>query len=464
MGKKRPYHLISLILMLTFSSGIAQTVITTIAGNGVPGFSGDLGPAVNSEVLFGYRAIEDRQGNIFIADAGNNRIRKIDPAGIITTIAGNGTAGYGGDGGPALAAALREPSDIVMDDFNNIFIADYGNHRIRKIDPSGTITTIAGTGVAGYAYNGYAAVMAQLNGPIGLAFDRSGRLYISEYFNCTIRVIDLNGFISTIAGQAGTCTFMGLNSPASQASLFNPTGIAFDRNGNLFIADQGSNQIRKINTAGTITTIAGNLPPGYSGDGGQAIAANLNYPFGVACDSMGNVFFSDRQNNVIRKVDPSGTISTVVGDGFGNGSECNGGYAGDNGSPIYAKLNNPCHISLDANGNLYIGDVCNNRIRKVSNMGTMTAINIPSTPMVNIKVYPNPANTSFTVSYRIGRNGGEVKMILSDLFGKTVLESVLPTEEKEITIRIEDLQPGVYCYRIVSDCQLLKIGKITFIK
>ena len=253
----------------------------------------------------------DSSGNLFIADTFNNRIRKVDTSGNISTVAGTGTVGFSGDGDPATSAQLNFPHGVALDSSGNLFIADQDNQRIRKVDTSGNISTVAGTGTAGFSGDGGPATSAQLAGPLGVAFDSSGNLFITETSNNRIRKVDTSGNISTAAGT-GTAGFSGDGGPATSAQLKNPTGVAVDSSGNLFIADRTNNRIRKVDTSGNITTVAGtgatgSLEGGYSGDGGPATSAKLSLPEGVAVDSSGNLFIADRLNHRIRKVEALGS-------------------------------------------------------------------------------------------------------------------------------------------------------------
>jgi sugar lactone lactonase YvrE len=340
--------------------------LTIVAGNGTPGFSGDGGPAT-SATLFTPKAVAvDAVGNIYIADTSNQRIRKVDSSGIITTAAGNGTYGFSGDGGPATGASLYSPSGVALDAAGNIYIADSRNHRIRKVDTSGIITTVAGNGTFGFSGDGGPATSATLSDPYGVAVDAAGNLYIVDQLNNRIRKVDTSGTIATVAGN-GTPGFSGDNGPATSASLYSPSGVAVDAAGNLYIADTSNQRIRKVDTSGIITTVAGNGTGGYSGDSGPATSASLNYPYGVAVDAAGNLYIADESNQRIRKVDTSGIITTVAGNGTA-------GYSGDDGPAISATLYYPRGVAVDASGNLYIADLYNQRVRMVDTAGIITTI------------------------------------------------------------------------------------------
>ena len=344
---------------------VSDAIITTIAGNGINGYSGDGGSATTAELNFPRGVAIDASGNIYLADGDNNVIRKVSTNGIITTIAGNGTSGYSGDGGIATAAQLNFPIGIAVDASGNIFVADKNNKRIRKVNTNGIITTVAGTGYAGFSGDGGLATGAQLNFPYSVTVDNSGNLYIADDSNNRIRKVNTNGIINTVAGN-GTKGFSGDGGKASDAKLNLPTCVKVDSLGNLYIVDNGNKRIRKVDTNGNITTIAGTEYVGgsYSGDGGKATEAKLNFPTDVVLDKSGNLYIADHLNNRIRIVNTNGIINTVAGNGFGTAYA--GGYSGDGGSAFDAELNNPAQLALDGLGNLYISDNYNHRIRKVS--------------------------------------------------------------------------------------------------
>jgi len=285
-------------------------IISTIAGNGTAGYAGDGGAATSAELNNPTGVAVDALGNVYIADFNNNRIRMVAAGtGIITTIAGNGTAGYSGDEGAATSAELNlnPPGEVAIDASGNVYIADAGNSRIRKVSAStGIISTIAGNGTVGYSGDGGAATSAELTYPDGVAIDASGNVYIADVENNVIRKVTAGtGIISTIAGNS-TSGYSGDGGAASLAELNNPVGVAVDASGNVYIGDYENNVIRKVAVGtGIISTIAGNGTAGYSGDGGTATAAELNSPAGVAIDASGNVYIADQFSNRIRKLSPA---------------------------------------------------------------------------------------------------------------------------------------------------------------
>lgn len=433
--------------------------ISTIAGNGTPGYSGDGGPATSASLNLPFGVTYDSVGNLYISDFNNNVIRKVDTAGTITTFAGNGTAGYCGDGGPAINACLNTPKGLVFDSSGNLYIAEALNHRVRQVNSAGTITTIAGDGHGGFSGDGGPATSANIGNPKGLAFN-GGILYISNAGDARVRDVTLStGIINTYIGStsgydgdhhspsttqfggsagmvslsrsamlvvdqlnarvrrlsSGVVTtiaggFIGDGNLATSAAMVFPQAIAFDKAGNVYIAEFFGNRVRKVDTTGKISTVAGTGVSGYSGDGGPATSAQLYFPQGVIVDSANNLFITDQGNNVIRRVD--GTTQTITtfsanpnfGGGLGfmafdasgnlyaaDGGACvvwkldslgnatvvagvllSCGFNGDNIPATSALLNFPFGPAFDSKGNLYIADTNNNRVRIVNTAGTIT--------------------------------------------------------------------------------------------
>jgi hypothetical protein len=331
---------------------VSNGVITTFAGNGTQGFSGDNGLAADAQLWNPEGVAVDSAGNVYIADTGNHRVREVSN-GVIATIAGNGKPGFGGDGGPSASAQLSYPYGAAVDSVGNVYIADTGNSRIRRVS-NGVVTTVAGNGTWGFSGDNGPAISAGLYSPFGVAVDSAGEVYIADTDNFRVRKVS-NGVITTVAGN-GTWTFGGDGGPAISAQVAGPTGAAVDSAGSVYIADTGNNRVRKVSN-GVITTVAGNGTQGFSGDGGPASNSQLSYPAGVALDSEGNLYIADTGNERVRKV-ANGVIGTIAG---------GGSVLGDNGPAANAQLNAPSGVAVDATGNLYIADSQNNRIRQVSN-------------------------------------------------------------------------------------------------
>ena len=297
-----------------FAPGLTS-VITNFAGNGTPGFSGDGAQATSAQLNSPISMAMDTNGNLFIVDAANHRIRKVTPAGTISTIAGNGVTSdphICPEGGPATSCALYYPEGVAVDAAGNVFVSDTYNNQIRKVT-GGVITTVAGNGIPGFSGDDQLAVAAQLYYPRDLAFDGAGNLFIADTYNNRIRKVTPNGYITTIAG-VGLYGFGG-DGPATAAYLAQPFDVAVAlQSGDLLIADPYNNRIRKVTPGGTISTIAGTGAAGSSGDGGPATSAKLNYCVSVAVDSAGNIFIADFNNQRVRMVTPGGTIDTVTAD------------------------------------------------------------------------------------------------------------------------------------------------------
>ncbi|HAS46089.1 MAG TPA: hypothetical protein DCS93_36750 [Microscillaceae bacterium] len=351
-------------------------IITTIVGNGFYGFAGDKEAAYLAKISYVENISIDQKGNIYIADQGNLRIRRVNVnSKIIETIAGTGNYSFTGNSDLAIDVDLVNPTGITTDKQGNIYITD-GQRFIKKITVSdGLITTIAGSGIRnddniGFSGDYQKATSAQLSHPTGITTDQAGNLYIADTDNHRIRKVDvLSGIITTIAGT-GENNYWGDGGKAIDANLSYPSGLAIDKQGNIYIADAGNNQIRKINKSNNIiTTIAGTGQRGYSGDQGLASLAMLRYPTDIALDSSNNIYFTDKDNHCVRKIDFSTKQITTIA---GNGTS---GYSGDNAQAIYSQLNKPTGVSLDSDGNIYIADTENHCIRRISiKTGIITTI------------------------------------------------------------------------------------------
>lgn len=347
-----------LSMLLATTPAKSQGTITTFAGNGATMYSGDGGQAIAAALNHPRGLAVDASGVIYIADVDNFRVRRVTSAGVISTVAGTGAFGAAGDGGLATQASFSDIMGLAVDTSGNLYIADSGNRRIRKMTPAGMVTTLAGTGTQGFSGDGGQATAATLNRPTQVIVDPAGNLYFSDSSNQRIRRVGTDGIITTIAGN-GIDGFSGDGGFATAASMSFPLGLARDQSGNLYFADGNNNRVRKITPGGIISTVVGDGVGHFGGDGGPAISASLNIPSDVAIDLAGNLYIADSGNNRVRKVDTSGTITTVAGTGTD-------GFSGDGGPASQAALNFPWAVTTDAAGAVYIADRVNSRIRKIA--------------------------------------------------------------------------------------------------
>lgn len=397
--------------------------VKVVAGSGVKGFSGDGGPALLASLNDPFGLAVDSAGNVYISDSENSRIRKVDAStGVITTIAGTGSFGYSGDGGPATSARLARPYGLALDVNGNLYVADSSNNVIRRIGGDGVITTVAGNNRGSFAGDGGAATAASLSGPYGVGFDAAGAMYIADRGNNRIRRVAVDGTISTWMGN-GTASFSGDGGPAARAQISEPFAIVFDSAGNAYVAESGNRRVRKVApNGGTVTTIAGNGVLSPIADGGPATTPMA--VSGVAVDAVGNVFITDGQNHRVRKIDATNQrISTVAGNGnaaySGDGGEAtravlngptglatdgkslyiadtenhrvrrldletgrislyagngNASMSGDGGPAVSAAMNRPIGLAIDPQGNLLFADYRNHRIRRVTPAGVMSTV------------------------------------------------------------------------------------------
>ena len=344
-----------------------QGYLSRVAGNCRLGFSGDGGTAINAQLNSPQGLAVDSAGNLYIADQGNNRIRQVTPSGVISTVAGTGTAGYNGDNISATAAQLNSPQGVTVDRNGALYIADTVNYRIRRVVLNGTITTVAGTGVSASGGDNGPATSAALSYPTSLAFDSNGQLYVSDRGSYRVRLINTAGTILRFAGS-GPSGSLGDSGPAISATLSNPEGLAIDAAGNVYIAEQGSGRVRKVDVAGIISTYAGGGMFGSGGDGGPATSAQLQFPASVSADYSGNLFIADHAG-LVRKVNASGIISTVAGN-----PNSSLPFSGDGGLASLAQFGTPRGLARDSSGNLYVADWNNDRLRKIDMSGIVTTI------------------------------------------------------------------------------------------
>jgi hypothetical protein len=339
----------------------SEGVITTIAGNGVchggcyTNGAGDGGPATSAQLFYPWQIAADAAGNVYIGEWDTPRVRKISTSGLITTVVGNGKSGYSGDGGPAMSGRLAWPTGLRLDAAGNLYIADAGNMRVRRVSGDGIITTVAGSGPGGPGYGGDGgpATDAQLSWPKDITFDAQGNLYVADTGNSAIREVSPSGVITTIAGT-GSTGYSGDGGSATNALLNQPSGLAIDSAGNLYVADTNNFRVRKISTSGVITTVAGNGTKGSSGDGGLGTSAQLTSPTGLAFDRAGNLFIGDGAS--VRMLSPAGIVTTVAGNGVVVG------LTGDRG-PATSAETGAWGLAFDGTGELFVADPWNNAIR-----------------------------------------------------------------------------------------------------
>jgi len=371
------------------------SLLTTAAGTGLLGFSGDNGAAAAANISRPVKLAYDSAGNLYFADFNNHRVRRVAPNGTITTVAGNGTPGFSGDGGTATQAQLNFPLGVAIDKDGNLFISEQNNHRVRKVTAAtGVITTAAGSGTAGFGGDGGAATSAQLNQPADVAVDNAGNLYIADFNNSRIRRVAANGVITTFAGT-GVAGFSGDGGPATSAMLAFPNDVAVDGAGDVYVSDIGNQRIRKITLGnGVIRTVAGSSStPGFGGDGGPATAALLNSPLAVAFDGADNLFIVDRGNSRIRVVTASdGLINTIAGGAAG--------FSPDGAGAVGARLNLPAGVAADPFGQVVFSDRDNFRIRRI--VAAATGDLIP--PQVRI-TSPTTASTLTATSASVTLGG-----------------------------------------------------------
>jgi len=420
--------IITLLLIIVCACGAKAQIITTIVGGGTT--LGDGGPAVDCELNLPYGIALDNSGNLYIADRGHNIIRKVDAAGIITTIAGTGASGYSGDGGPATAATMQTPNAVATDNAGNVYFSDRFNNCVRKIDAAGIITTIAGDGTQGYFGDGGPATNAKLYGPCFITFDRLGDLYIGDAFNNRIRMVNTIGIITTVAGT-GSSIDTGDGGAAIAAGVDNPYAIAVDNIGNIYFTEYGGNRIRKINTSGIITTIAGNDTAGYRGDGDYATTAEFYNPTDIAIDPIGNLDITDGHNGRLRQIRTDGRINTIAGTGTN-------GFSGDGGEATLAEFNGPVSVAIDPAGSIYISDLGNSRVRYIRN-----TVDVHITDNVEDKlfVYPNPSDGIFHLLVS-STSTNQLSISIIDHLGRTISQFSAQTNETKMVK--ENIPSGIY--------------------
>ncbi len=437
-----------LVSMLCFGGFMHAQTIVKIAG-GTAGYSGDGGMADTAKLFLVSGITVDESGNLYLADYFNNAIRKITKfTNIITTVAGTGDIGHSGDGGPATSATLYKPWCTALDDSGNIYIAEYYNNRIRKVTKAtGIISTLAGDTFSGFKGDGMISDSAWLSGPNGVAVDHAGNVYISDTYNERIRKIDaVTHIITTIAGtgyvNGNGGGYNGDNIKATTAWLNNPSNIAVDNDGNVYIADAGNNRIRKVNASDNmITTIAGTGVTGYNGDSVNVDTAQLNNPGGITLDKQGNIYFTEVNGERVRKINmATGIITNVAGTGV-LGKSSNSGPADS------AKFHFPTSVAVDSIGNIYIADWVNNRIMEI-------AIDVPTgsksiVPTAEVYLFPVP--TDGNVLLQLAGNGYKLVSVC-DITGREVYSKVLSENKSDVQLPVDLSRNanGIYIIRITS--------------
>jgi hypothetical protein len=450
----RSWKVMPLILLVleTGMLGAQNYTINTIAGNGTQGFSGDGGSASNAKLNSPSGVAFDNHGHILIVDHQNARIRKVDKnTGVITTIAGNGVAGFSGDGGPATAAQLNNPTGVHVVSNGHILIVDHANARIRKVDGNtGIITTIAGNGVHGFSGDGGPATQASLKFPKGVCTNSVGDIFIADEGNSRVRMIDhANGKISTFAGN-GLFGFLGDGGLALLAMLNSPSHVAVDNNDHVLIVDHANARIRKVNkNTGIITTIVGNGILGFGGDGGLATLASLKSPSHIFVHSNNHIHIVDQMNMRIRKVDANtGIITTIVGNGIA-------GFSGDGGDALLAQLNAPACLAINTNDVIIIADQLNHRIRQcVPNTCASPAISVHP---INASVCVG-SNASFSVAalgtglsyqWQVDQGGGFVDLVNVGVHSGVTASTLV------ITGATADLNSSRYRVKVTNSCGMV---------
>jgi sugar lactone lactonase YvrE len=503
---KKTIYLLATMFAFGVSNYSHAQYIRTFAGGGS---GGDGGSATAASLSSPSAVAADRSGNVYIADNGDQRVRKVSATGVITTYAGTGTSGYSGDGGAATAAQLSNIQGLATDAAGDLYISDWGNNVVRMVSTSGVISTVAGNATAGYSGDGAAATAAQLSGPFGLAVDATGDLYIADVTNNVVRMVDASGIISTVIGN-GTLGFSGDGGAATSAKLNQPFGVAWSA-GVLYVADAGNARIREVES-GVIYTMAGNGLTGFLGDGGAAISAEFNNPYSIAVDKNGNMYVADMGNQRIRKIAASLAVSTITGNG-------GAGFSGDGGPATAATVNNPIGVAVDTNGNVFIADRDNSRVREIYGIASVailgdtdvcvghtthlydsasggtwssgtpsvatvgsstgivtgvsagtaaityllpggdgdirsvvvsschTAVPLTQTTPDGISIAPNPANTTFRLTIASGIDV-QADVTITDLTGRSIYHSFYPTNTS-ISLSPQ-LSPGVYLVRATT--------------
>ena len=432
------YLFLSFIPLFLATCSEAQGVITTIAGNGITQYIGEGSPADSFSLADPVNIYVDHKGKVYVADNADSRIMTVYHD-TLTTLIGKNGPGETGDGGLADTATLRNPYGVCLDTAGNIYITEWYNSIIRRVDAhTGIINTVCGITGGGYGGDGGKADTARLAGPHGACTDKAGNIYIPDYNNHRIRKITVaTGIISTIAGT-GVNGYSGDSSLAVYAMLSYPSSVCLDTSGNIYFSETGNNIIRRIDTAGIITTIAGNGSQGYAGDSALAVNAQLSAPNSVFADKRGNIYISDYNNNVIRAITPSGHIFTIAGTGAF-------GYTGDNGNPRNATFRGPTGVCADDSGYIYIADGFNSVIRKMSPIDSeITEVRNIAIPRFDI--YPNPTSGKFIVA--IPQQLSSATISVFNMLGQYIYQT--PVTSANIHIDLSRYPAGMYYIQYTS--------------
>jgi serine/threonine-protein kinase len=413
LNRIKSYLLFTSIQVL-FLHVLQAQVVTTLAGLGAAGSVDATGTSASFNLPSGVAV--DASGNVYVADYENHKIRKITSTGVVTTFAGSGANGSVDATGTL--ASFAYPSAVAVDVSGNVYVADAGNNKIRKITPAGVVTTLAGSGIADSV--NATGTLASFDTPSGIAVDASGNVYVGDTWNDKIRKITPTGVVTNFAGSG---TAGSVNATGTLASFNRPNSVAIDGSGNVYVADQTNNKIRKITSAGVVTTLAGSGTQG-SVDATGALASFYS-PIGVAVDASGNVYVADTWNNEIRKITSAGVVTTFAGSGTSGSVDATG---------TLASFASPVGVAVDGSGNVYVADQSNDKIRKIS--GTSTAIEAQSTT-IGLSVFPNPTTGDLLIT-----TPENLQLIIYNSQGIKIMEQAILAGSN--TISLENYKPGPY--------------------
>jgi sugar lactone lactonase YvrE len=420
------YLFFFLVIILSGNTILAQGIITTIAGNGITQYIGDGAPATNFSLGGPAGICLDKKGNIYIANLYTARISKLAHDTLSTIVDTSGESGYTGNGGRADTATITNPNSICMDTAGNLYITDLFYHVVRKVSVSGIITTICGAGSSGFSGDGGPGLLATMDRPHGVCTDRVGNLYIADYGNHRIRKMNFRtGTITTVAGT-GVNGFSGENGAAASMDLSFPNSICSDAGGNIYFSEYGNNRVRRIDAAtGQLNTVAGNGSHAFAGDGDLAINASLNQPNSVFIDNKGYLYIADNGNNVVRVVTPLGIILTVAGNGIYD-------YTGDGGLAHNASFKGLTSVCVDNTGNIYIADGDVSVVRKVTPI-SYANVGVAQVSSSALNIYPNPSSEGkFTIRLASEQTGAGITVFNN--IGRCIYTNVFSGKQAEINL------------------------------